>query len=89
MRIDPATARCFRLSFGDGMATFLAYAAALPLGYVLIVVTLSLFAAPIPAPGAKAAVVLVVVIVVTSLDYGDVVLPHLCGCSPRSSLPMA
>jgi hypothetical protein len=67
MRIDPAAARCFRLTFGVSMATFLAYAAALPLGYMLIVVTLSLLAAPIPAPGAKVAVVLVVVIVVTSL----------------------
>lgn len=54
------TARCFRLAFGVGLATFIAYAAALPLGYLLIIVTLALLSVPVPPPPPKAALVLVV-----------------------------
>lgn len=64
---EPVSARCFRLSFGIGLATFAAYALAIPLGYLLIVVVLALLANPVPPPPAKGAFILVIATLVTSL----------------------
>jgi hypothetical protein len=64
---DALTARCFRLSFGIGVATFAAYALAIPLGYLLIIVVLALLANPAPPPPAKGAILLILVTLVTSL----------------------
>lgn len=64
---EPASARCFRLSFGIGLATFAAYALAIPLGYLLLVITLALLAKPVPPPSAKGAVILVIVTLVTAV----------------------
>lgn len=66
-RSSAATARCFRLAFGIGLATFAAHALALPLGYLLIIVTLALLAVPMPPPPPKAALILVVITFVTAL----------------------
>jgi hypothetical protein len=61
MPIDAAIgARCFRLASGVGLATLIAYAMALPLGYLLVIVTLALLSVPVPPPPPKAALVLVV-----------------------------
>jgi hypothetical protein len=55
------TARCYRLAFAIGVATFVAYALALPLGYLLPLLSLALLAVPMPPPKARAAVILVIV----------------------------
>ena len=64
---EPVSARCFRMSFGIGLATFAAYALAIPLGYLLIVVVLALLATPAPPPPAKDAFILVIATLVTAL----------------------
>lgn len=67
MPIEAAiTARCFRLAFGVGLATAIAYAAGLPLAYLLIVVTLALLVVPLPPPPPRVALLLVVATTVMS-----------------------
>lgn len=73
---SPATARSFRLASALGVATFFAYALALPLGYLLVVVTLALLAQPMPPPGLRAGAILVVVTLATAL-YGLLLGPVL------------
>jgi hypothetical protein len=71
-----ATARSFRLAFGIGVATFAAYALALPLGYLLVILTLALLAQPVPPPPLRGAIILVVITLATSL-YGLLLGPVL------------
>ena len=76
MLIDPTAARCFRLTFGVGVATLVAYGAALPLGYLLILIVLAMLAAPVPPPGPKGTIGLVVITVMMAL-YGMLLGPVL------------
>jgi len=68
--------RVFRLTLGIALVTFVVYAAAIPVGYLAIVITLVLLPAPGPPPGLKAAVALVAIIAVTML-YGMLLGPVL------------
>jgi len=74
-RLPLPARRAFRLSLATGLATFAVHAAAIPLGYLGIAVTLALVSAPGP-PGLKATVALVVIIGVTML-YGMLLGPVL------------
>lgn len=76
MPIDPRAARCFRLASGAGIATLVAYGAALQLGYLLVVLVVTLLSAPMPPPGAKGAIVLAIATAVTAL-YGMLLGPVL------------
>jgi hypothetical protein len=76
MPIDPQAARCFRLVSGAGIATMAAYGAALQLGYLLIVLVVTLLSVPVPPPGAKGAIVLAIATAVTAL-YGMLLGPVL------------
>jgi hypothetical protein len=68
--------RVFRLTLGIALVTFVVYAAAIPVGYLAIVITLVLLPAPGPPPGLKAAIALVAIIAVTML-YGMLLGPVL------------
>lgn len=68
--------RAFRLALATGLVTFVVHAAAIPIGYLAIIVTMVLAAAPGPPPGLKAAITLIVVIAVTML-YGMLLGPVL------------
>jgi hypothetical protein len=77
MPIEAAiTARCFRLAFGIGLATFAAYGLALPLGYLLLIVVLALLAQPAPPPAPRIALIVVIATLLTSL-YGLLLGPVL------------
>jgi hypothetical protein len=76
-----ATARCFRLAFAIGLATFAAYGLALPLGYLLPLLTLALLAVPMPPPPPRAALLLVIITLVTAL-YGLLLGPVLVYVRP-------
>jgi hypothetical protein len=76
-----ATARCFRLALAMGLATFAAYGLALPLGYLLPLLTLALLAVPVPPPPPRAALLLVIITLVTSL-YGLLLGPVLVYVRP-------
>lgn len=58
-RLPLGTRRCFRLALAAGIATFFAFGLGLTLGHIMIILTISLNAAPSPPPGLKAAAVLV------------------------------
>ena len=58
-RLPLPARRAFRLALAAGLATFAVHAAAVPIGYLAIVVTLVLLSAPGPPPGLKATVALV------------------------------
>jgi len=75
-RLPLSARRAFRLALAAGLATFVVYAAAIPVGFLAIVVTLVLASAPGPPPGLKAAIMLVAVIAVTML-YGMLLGPVL------------
>jgi hypothetical protein len=76
-----ATARCFRLAFAIGLATFAAYGLALPLAYLLPLLTLALLAVPAPPPPLRAALLLVIITLVTAL-YGLLLGPVLVHVPP-------
>src|SRR5437899_5121458 len=76
MRLPLPARRVFRLTLATGLATFVVYAAAVPVGYLAIIVTLVLLSAPGPPPGLKAAAALIVIIGVTML-YGMLLGPVL------------
>jgi hypothetical protein len=76
-----ATARCFRLALAMGLATFAAYGLALPLGYLLPLLTLALLSVPVPPPPPRAALLLVIITLVTSL-YGLLLGPVLVYVRP-------
>ena len=69
MRLPLPARRVFRLTLATGLATFVVYAAAVPIGYLVIIITLVLASAPGPPPGLKAAAALIAIIGVTML-YG-------------------
>jgi len=76
MRLPLPARRVFRLTLATGLATFVVYAAAVPIGYLVIIITLVLASAPGPPPGLKAAAALIAIIGVTML-YGMLLGPVL------------
>src|SRR5437899_11118010 len=68
MRLPLPARRVFRLTLATGLATFVVYAAAVPIGYLVIIITLVLASAPGPPPGLKAAAALIAIIGVTMLS---------------------
>ncbi len=71
-----ATRRCFRLALAAGIATAFGFGLGLPLGYLLVVLTVALLAPAAPPPGPKAVAALVVILGLTSL-YGLLLGPVL------------
>jgi hypothetical protein len=75
-RLPLPARRAFRLALAAALATFVVYAAAVPNGYLVIIITLVLVSVPGPPPGLKAAAALVAIIGVTML-YGMLLGPVL------------
>jgi hypothetical protein len=76
MQLPLGARRAFRLTLATALATFVVYAAAVPIGYLVIIITLVLASAPGPPPGLKAAAALIAIIGVTML-YGMLLGPVL------------
>jgi hypothetical protein len=66
-RLPLETRRSFRIAAGAGLAAAIAFGMALPLGYLVVVLTITLLAAPVPPPGLKGVVALLVILQLTTL----------------------